>query len=215
MPCFLLRIVLRISIVLLLVAAAARPALAQAERVRGYLADSSLVFLEPLVGTWRPSGLPDSLAALDPPIVGVDYRWTVGKKALRINESFRGDDVDSAELTGLIYWNPATERVEFVAVAGHGPGQGRLFIGEYRALEDGAIERIYDVFYRAPPDVPGEVYGGLRRRFREVYRPATPDSVASTLDWFHDGAWRGYGSFATGAFERLDVDSTRSPASTP
>lgn len=205
----MLRTVLRVSIVLLFVGADARPTLAQPDQVRGYLADSSLVFLEPLVGSWRPTGLPDSLAALDPPIVAADYRWTVGKKAMRIHESFRGDDVDAADLDGLIYWNPATERVEFVAVAGHGPGQGRLFIGEYHELEDGAIARTYDVFYRAPTDVPGEVYGGLRRRFREVYRPVTRDSLSTALDWFHDGAWRGYGSFATGAFERLSVDATR------
>jgi hypothetical protein len=170
--------------------------------VRGYLSDSSLAFLAQLVGAWRPLGIPDSLLRLDPPIVALDYRWTVGGKAVSLRESFRGD-ADSAMFTGLVYWNPATERVELLAVAGTGDGEGRLFMGEYRELEDGVIERVYDVFYRAAPDVPGEQFGGLRRRYRETYRVVTPDSIVSTLDWFHDGAWRPYGRFARGSFARI------------
>lgn len=170
--------------------------------VRGYLSDSSLAFLTPLVGAWRPLHIPDSLRRLDPPIVALDYRWTVGGKAVSLRESFRGS-ADSALLTGLVYWNPATERVELLAVAGKGDGEGRVFMGEYRELEGGVIERVYDVFYRAAPDVPGEQFGGLRRRYRETYRVVTPDSIASTLDWFHDGTWRPYGQFARGSFRRI------------
>jgi hypothetical protein len=156
-----------------------------------------------MIGRWRPLGLPDSLASLDPPIVAHEYAWTVGRKAIRIREGFRADDPESAQLEGLVHWNPATERIEFVAVAGHGPGEGRLFKGEYVQLDDGRIQRIYDVFYREAADVPGEAFGGMRRRYREIYRFVRPDSVASTLDWFHDGAWRGFGRFSEGGFTKL------------
>jgi hypothetical protein len=176
---------------------------AQDRPVKGYLADSSLAFLRPLIGAWRPLGIPDSLARLDPPIVAHDYRWTVGGRAIQLRERFRQGSADSAHLNGLIYWNPATERVEFLAVAGPGPGQGRLFMGEYRSRDDGAIERTYDVFYRTLADIPGEQFGGSRRRYREVYRVIRADSVASTLDWFHDGAWRPFGPFARGGFARI------------
>jgi hypothetical protein len=176
---------------------------AHAQQVRGYLADSSLAFLAPLVGMWRPLNVPDSIARLDPPVVAQDYRWTVGGKALLHRERFRRGQPDSSVLTGLVFWNPATERVEWVAVAGAGAGEGRFFSGEYRQLASGAIERVYDVIYRTPADVPGDAFGGLRRRYRETYRLVTPDSIATTLEWFHDGAWRPFGPFATGAFERI------------
>jgi hypothetical protein len=176
---------------------------AQNAPVRGYVSDSSLTFLAPLIGAWHPLGLPDSLERLDPPIVAHEYRWIVGRKAIQIRESFRLGSADAALLTGMVWWNPATERVEFAAVAGPGPGEGRLFRGEYRLLDDGTIERTYDVFYRAPADVPGEDMGGLRRRYRERYRMASPDSITSTLEWFHDGAWRPFGRFARGGFTRI------------
>ncbi|HSA57595.1 MAG TPA: hypothetical protein VLE53_17915 [Gemmatimonadaceae bacterium] len=181
------------------------PAVADAQdpAVRGYLADSSLSFLVPLIGAWRPLSVPDSLKRLDPPIVAHAYRWIVGRRAIQLLESFRSGQPDSALLSGMIYWNPATERVEFVAVAGRDVGEGRLFIGEYRTLADGSIERTYDVFYRTLADTPAEQVGGSRRRYREVYRLVTSDSIESTLDWFHDGAWRPYGPFARGAFRRI------------
>ena len=182
------------------VPAPADVAVAQTASVRGYLADSSLSFLAPLIGAWRPLQVPDSIGRT---VVAHEYRWTVGKRAVEIREGFRRGHADSSQLHGLVYWNPATERVEFVAVAGHGDGEGRFFVGEYRLLEDGTIQRTYDVFYRTLADMPGEAYGGSRRRYREVYRFVTPDSIASTLDWFHDGAWRGFGRFARGSFERI------------
>lgn len=183
----------------LLVLAASSSAAAQTPAVRGYLADSALGFLAPMIGAWHPTGLPDSLGD----VVSHDYRWTVGRRAIELRESYRGTDRQSSQLHGLVYWNPATELVEFVAVAGKGDGQGRLFMGEYRLLEDGTIERTYDVFYRTLADMPAEDFGGSRRRYRERYRLVTADSIASTLDWFHDGAWRGFGRFATGGFVRI------------
>jgi hypothetical protein len=127
----------------------------------------------------------------------------VGGKAIQIRESFRLGRAQDALLAGFVYWNPATERVEFVAVAGPGPGEGRMFTGKYRALDDGTIERTYDVFYRTLADVPGEGFGGLRRRYRERYRMVTRDSIASTLEWFHEGTWRPYGRFARLGFTRI------------
>lgn len=198
---------LGIAIVFAFVALGSTGAAAQTPAVRGYLADSSLAFLAPLIGEWRPMAVPDSIKRLNPPVVAWAYRWVVGKRAIEVRESFRQGQADSALLSGLIYWNPATELVEFVAVAGHGPGQGRLFRGEYRLRADGAIEREYDVFYRTLADIPGEQLGGSRRRYREAYTLVTPDSIASALDWFHDGEWRPYGPFARNAFSRLSKGS--------
>lgn len=188
----------------LLSAASAAGARAQvAPTAKGRLADSSLTFLAPLVGDWQPV-LPDSvLQRLGfTPIAG-SYRWVVGQRAMVWRESFRaGDDPDTADLHGMIYWNPATEKIEFVAVAGKDDGQGRLFQGEYRVREDGTIEREYDVYYRTLADTPGEDLGGSRRRFLETVRFVTADSVTTSLRWWHDGAWRPFGRFATGAQTR-------------
>jgi len=177
---------------------------AEAQRpVRGYLADSTLRFLAPLVGRWAPV-LPDSvIRAIGYQPIANHYDWVVAERAIRLRESYRaGEDPDSSDLQGLIYWNPATETVEFVAVAGKVDGQGRLFRGEYRLREDGAIEREYDVYYRTLADTPGEQFGGSRRRFRETYRLTAPDEVESTLEWWHDGAWRPFGRFARGKQRR-------------
>jgi hypothetical protein len=123
----------------------------------------------------------------------------VGQRAIRFRERYRaGGDSDTALLHGMIYWHPASERVEFLAVAGPNDGEGRLFMGAHRLREDGTIEREYDVFYRTMADIPGEKYGGSRRRFLETVTSVTPDSIATTLEWWFDGAWRPFGPFATG-----------------
>jgi hypothetical protein len=175
----------------------------QGTAVRGYLADSSLAFLAPIVGAWTPV-LPDSIVRQlgHLPVAG-SYQWTVGRRAMVMREGYpAGGDPLAADLEGLIYWNPATEKVEFVAVAGHGDGQGRLFQGEYRLREDGTIEREYDVYYRTLADIPGERFGGSRRRYLETMRMVTGDSAHTTLQWWHDGAWRPFGPFATGVVRR-------------
>jgi len=122
-----------------------------------------------------------------------DYSWTVGGKALRIQEGYRLGQHEAAELDGMVFWNPATERIQFVAVAGRGPDRGRYFEGEYHILADSTVERVYDVFYRTLADTPGEQLGGARRRYREIYRWVTPDSVRASLDWWRAGRWQPFG----------------------
>lgn len=179
------------------------PLTAQQPAVRGYLADSTLAFLAPLAGEWTPV-LPDSVLKEigHVPIAG-SYQWVIGKRAMLMRESFAaGADPTTAQLQGMIYWNPATEKVEFVAVAGSEDGQGRLFQGEYRLREDGTIEREYDVFYRTLADIPGEQFGGSRRRYLETVTFVTADSTTTSLKWWHNGAWRPFGRFATGSQKR-------------
>jgi hypothetical protein len=179
------------------------PVAAQQPAVRGYLADSTLGFLARLEGSWQPI-LPDSVLAQigHVPIAG-NYVWVVGRRAMLLRESYAaGADPLTGLVQGMIYWNPATEKVEFMAVAGTDEGEGRLFKGEYRLREDGTIEREYDVFYRTLADIPGEVFGGSRRRYLETVTFATADSITTTLKWWHDGAWRPFGRFATGTQKR-------------
>lgn len=166
------------------------PAVAQ----RPTTPDSTIRFLAPLVGRWRP-GVPSAQTNRRPlaDLVVHAYEWTVGGMTLRLREGYRGDAPGDAELDGLIYWNPATEKVEFVAVAGHNPGQGRTFFGEYLRLADGAIERTYTVTYRTLADTPGEELGGRTRRYRETYRMVTADSIEASLDWWRDGRWQPFG----------------------
>jgi hypothetical protein len=183
----------------------AAPATAQSPPpVRGYLNDSALALLKPLIGRWRPTTVLNPSAY--PPgttIVAEDYRWTVAGKAIRYRENYPLPLVDSANVDGLIYWNPATERVEFVGVSGRGVGQGHLYLGEYHLLADGTVERVFEGFYRTLDDVPGDSYGGLRRRYRQKFTFFTPDSVGFVLEWFHDGAWRPLGQFARNTLVRI------------
>lgn len=151
----------------------------------------SLALLEPLVGAWGPPG-----DAGEGEVVH-DYAWTVGGQALRLREGYRTGQADEAELDGLVFCDPAGAKIEFIAVAGHGAGQGRTFRGEYRVLQDGRIERVYDVTYRTLADVPLEEQGGLSRRFREVYA-VDGERLEATLEWWRDGAWQ---PFARGRYE--------------
>ena len=161
-----------------------------------------LALLEPLLGTW---GVPAEVAAQRPELaarVVHDYAWTVGENALRVREGYVEGARDAAELEGLVVWHPAEERVELVAVAGHGERQVRLFQGVYRALDDGRIEREYEVFYRSPADMPGEELGGISRRYRELYA-VDGDRLEATLEWWRDGRWQPFGP-GRYALERRD-----------
>jgi hypothetical protein len=156
--------------------------------------DETLAALAFLAGRWRvPSG--DPLLDAHPEaarLVVLEARWVVGGKALRWREHVPVDGPDEAELEGMVYWDPAEERIEFVAVGGRADGQGRLFVGHFIPLDDGRVEKVYDVFYRTLADMPGEELGGSRRRFREVLEPAGPDGLEHTLEWWLDGRWQPY-----------------------
>jgi hypothetical protein len=149
--------------------------------------DTTLTALERLVGRWGPGD------ARTPQRVIHEYTWVVGRMALHLREGFSVNQPDQAELEGIVFWHPAGQRVQFVAVAGRRPGQGRVFEGEYRILADSTVERIYDVYYRSLADTPGEELGGNRRRYREIYRWVTADSVEARLDWWRDGRWQPFG----------------------
>lgn len=162
--------------------------------------ENPLKFLEPLIGQWAPV-VPDSVLQRLPHLRSLVihlYEWTVGQNAIHVRENFPVGKPRESELDGMIYWDPTTQRVHFVAVGGHGPDKGRLFQGEYQLLADGRIERVYDVFYRTTSDTPGGELGGSRRRYREVYT-ITPNGMASaTLDWWLNGRWT---PFAMGRYE--------------
>jgi hypothetical protein len=170
--------------------------------------DSTVRALEPLIGRWRiPPG--DSLLARNPELerlVVIEAQWLVGGKAIRYREHVWPDSTRGGELEGLIYWDPAEERLELIAVAGHGPGQGRLFVGELKPLADGRIEKVYDVFYRTLADTPGEELGGRRRRYREIIEVAGPDRLTHTLEWWRDGRWQPFGR---GRYELVRADADR------
>lgn len=167
-------------------------------------AANPLAFLAPLIGEWAPV-LPDSVLRQQPLFrdrVVHAYEWTVGRNSIRVREGYpRGKPLES-ELDGQIYWDPSTQRVLFVAVAGHSDSAGRLFLGEYLRLSDGRIERIYDVLYRTKADTPGDELGGTRRRYREVYTVAPGGVTEATLDWWRDGRWAPFGR-GRYAFKRI------------
>jgi hypothetical protein len=152
--------------------------------------DSTLRGLEFMLGAW---GAPPSVTRVPPNRVVHHYMPMVGGKSLRVREGFPQGRSDDADLDGMVYWNAASQRIEFVAVAGKGTGQGRFFTGEYRVHADGSIEREYDVYYRSLADTPGEELGGSRRRYRESYRAVGKDSVEATLDWWLAGRWQPFG----------------------
>jgi len=152
----------------------------------------SMEALEFLTGSWKAPA--DDPALEQSPelaeLIVLQIEWTVGKNALRLREYVRGEGPMNAALDGFIYWDPAQERIEFVAVGGHGPDQGRLFVGEFRPLADGRVERVYDVFYRTAADMPGGELGGLRRQYREIYSADGPDGLTHTLEWWLDRRWQ-------------------------
>jgi hypothetical protein len=160
--------------------------------VRGYLNDSSLALLRPLIGRWRPLVVYNA-AALPPGamIVAEDFRWTFGGKSIHYRENYVAPNADSALVEGTIYWNPATERVEFRAVSA--AGAGHLYVGEYRALADGRLEREFTGYYQSAADVPPDALGGTRRRDPQRVELLAADTLGDTHEWFHNRAWRPFG----------------------
>jgi hypothetical protein len=154
--------------------------------------DSTVAGLAFLEGRWR-------IAAGDPalqqyPVAELDIvqaTWVVGGKAMRWLDHVGPDG--TAEAEGMIYWDPAVEKIRFVGVGGPGEGQGRLLVGTWTPLADGRVERLYDVYYRTLADMPGEELGGSRRRYRDVWAADGPDAITHTLEWWHEGRWQRYG----------------------
>jgi hypothetical protein len=150
--------------------------------------DSTVAGLAFLEGRWRiAAGDPalqqyPELAELDI----VQATWVVGGKAMRWLDHVGPDG--TAEAEGMIYWDPAVEKIRFVGVGGPGEGQGRLLVGTWTPLADGRVERLYDVYYRTLADMPGEELGGSRRRYRDVWAADGPDAITHTLEWWHEGA---------------------------
>ncbi len=140
--------------------------------------------LAPLLGSWTPADQPARVVHR--------YDWSVGRQSMRLREGVPADATQSPQLEGTIFGDPATGEIDFVAVGGPGEGQGRLFRGGYRVLDDGRIERVYTVTYRTPADTPGESLGGITRRYREVYT-VDGDRLDATLDWWRDGTWQPFG----------------------
>lgn len=176
--------------------------------------DSTLRVLEFLTGQWRiPPG--DSLLERRPELAGmlvIDAEWAVGGKAIRYREQVFPESDRGAELEGLIYWDPAREQIRFTAVAGHDDGQGRLLVGEFTPLDDGRIEKVYDVYYRTLADMPGEELGGARRRFREVLEPTGADRFTHSLEWWHEGRWQ---RWARGHYELVRARGTATGSDEP
>lgn len=176
----------------LVAALAASLLLPGARPVAAQVAQNPLAALEPLLGAWgAPPAALEQRPELEHRVIH-DYSWTVGENALRVRESYSIDAPDEAEFEGLVYLHPDTGELGMIGVAGRGEGQGRLFQCTYRVLEDGRIERDYEVFYRTPADMPAAELGGTSRRFREVYT-IEGDTLAATLDWWRDGAWQPFG----------------------
>jgi hypothetical protein len=168
--------------------------------------DVSLAALAPLLGAWSP--------AEDAGRVVHDYQWTVGRQAMRLREGYARGAAEQAELDGTIYGDPAAGSIGFVAVAGPGVGQGRLFRGSYRALPDGRIERVYTVHYRTAADTPGEELGGTSRRYREVYTIAG-DRLDATLEWWREGAWQPFGPGKYALVRAQPAAAVREPPRSP
>ena len=181
------------------------PAAAQA--VTGTVTpDETIAAIAFLEGRWRvPSA--DSALQQYPELAELDIveaTWVVGGKAMRWRDHVQPNGVAEAE--GLVYWDPALEKIRFVGVGGPGEGQGRLFVGTWTPLADGRVERLYDVYYRTLADTPGEELGGSRRRYRDVWAADGPDTIIHTLEWWHEERWQPY---ARGDYRLVRADSGR------
>lgn len=175
--------------------AALAPVPAAAQDLTPIVTAADMQALDFMTGRWWiPRG--EEVLTRNPELTDVvilEVTPIVGGHAMRVLEHTPVTGPADAEVDGMIYWDPAEERLEFVAVGGRAEGQGRLFVGEYRALADGRVERVYDVHYRTAADMPAEDRGGSRRRYREVYAPDGPDGLTHSLEWWVGGEWRPFG----------------------
>ncbi|MCA8977466.1 MAG: alpha/beta hydrolase [Planctomycetes bacterium] len=143
-----------------------------------------LAMLRTLLGQWTPRDQTQRVV--------FELQPGIGPFSMRLREAFPAGHPERAQLDGMVFHDPVTQAVGFIAVAGARSGQGRVFHGEYRALEEGVIERTYEVHYRSLADIPGEELGGATRRFRETFR-VDGDLLRATLEWWHEERWQRYG----------------------
>lgn len=163
--------------------------------------DPSAPFV-PLIGEWMID--PESeLVRSAPPerreellsIVGLAFAWgDTAQSTVEIREIYPIDEPKQARGYGIAVWNPVDQLHHFMAA---NTEQDFYFEGYLQVLEDGAVQRVYEVFYGADrSQIPGENEPGWTRRFRDTYR-VDGDAMEQRVEIFWNGGWR---PFSGGAF---------------
>lgn len=147
-------------------------------------------FFAPLIGSWT---LPDSALPPDSPLRGryATLAWGPDQRAVMFFEGHLPGRFETAILSGIAAWDPATSRVQFFA---YNNQSDFLFLGAYTEIREGYLAREYEVRY--PPDHEYAKSGNSVIQFRESYTPDGPDRLLTTLEYFNkrDGIWSPWGS---------------------
>ncbi|MBT8078108.1 MAG: hypothetical protein KJO31_05995 [Gammaproteobacteria bacterium] len=157
-----------------------------------------------LIGNWAdPEELEEAQKSGTAVPIQQSYQWGPRRMLLRVYEnlaqSFTRDALDPV-LEGMVVWDHAVEGYRYMASTRY----GWTFDGQFRALDDGRIERSYEVHYaKGEQYIPEPDLGGQVRRFREIYNFDGNDRVRISLELWKDDKWS---EFGPGHYDAVRVD---------
>jgi pimeloyl-ACP methyl ester carboxylesterase/ketosteroid isomerase-like protein len=137
--------------------------------------DSALAPLAFLIGKWEEELVAPPSSDADRPPNHVELSWDLGGRVMRRSE-VRSDDGKAWRGTGLIAWNPVSQRIELQEHA----DWGNFLRGTIEVLEEGVIRRNLEV---SDPD-------GSTASWRTTVHSTGEDSFRTETEKLVDGEWR-------------------------
>jgi len=164
---------MRASIVLVIAVLISTPSSAAASQTSQQPATSPLASLGFLIGKWEETRL--SPPAADGRVNHLEMAWDLERSVIRRSE-VRSEDGKRWRGTGLIAWNPVSQRIEFQEHA----DWGNFVRGTIDIVGEQTVRRNMEVWY---PD-------GTTARWRTTVTASGPDGFTTRTEKLVAGEWQ-------------------------
>jgi len=117
----------------------------------------------------------------------IDFQWGKDKRVIWSRTGIFSESEKDIHSEGMITYNPTTEKMVWIE---YQIQNEILFEGEYMALENNIVQRVYTVFY--PVGYESILYpefDGWTRKFRETFTPTSENNIDWLTEVWIDDKW--------------------------
>ncbi|MEP1033759.1 hypothetical protein [Ekhidna sp.] len=161
--------------------------------VNGQTKTDPLAVFEYYMGKWIPPL--DHPMAQNPKLIHlqvIDFEWGASRMLIRSKTGIHSPEYNIPFSEGTITYNPLTEKIIWLEYQYDGD---LLFEGEYIALENGGLQRIYTVYYQEGYEaIPNPKEEGWTRLYKETFTPIGTDTIDWKTETFINEKWIKAGS---------------------